>query len=88
MAATRYGNQPVIAQWNLARLAETLLPLIDPKDDDNAIALATGVIDGFIGRYTQVWLQGMRAKIGLSSIEEADADLVNDLFTAMEGQGV
>jgi len=83
-----FGNQPVIAQWNLARLAETLLPLIDPKDDDNASALATDVIEGFIGRYTQVWLQGMRAKIGLSSIEEADADLFNDLFTAMEGQDV
>jgi len=83
-----YGNQPVIAQWNLARLAETLLPLIDPEDDDNAVRLATNVIEGFIGRYTAIWLQGMRAKIGLASVAEEDADLVNDLFTAMEGQEI
>ena len=83
-----YGNQPVIAQWNLARLAETLLPLIDPEDDDNAVRLATNVIEGFIGLYTAIWLQGMRAKIGLASVAEEDADLVNDLFTAMEGQEI
>jgi len=83
-----FGNQPVIAQWNLARLAETLLPLIDPEDDDNAIRLATTVIEGFIGRYTEIWLDGMRAKIGLASAEKGDADLINDLFTAMEGQEV
>lgn len=81
-----FGNQPTIAQWNLARLAEALLPLIDPDDDDNAVRLATNVIEGFIGRYTDIWLQGMRAKIGLASVEVEDADLVNDLFTAMESQ--
>lgn len=83
-----FGNQPVIAQWNLARLAETLLPLIDPDDQDNAIRLATNVINGFMDRYTDIWTSGMRAKIGLVSTEDGDAGLVNDLFTAMDGQNV
>ena len=83
-----FGNQPVIAQWNLARLAETLLPLIDPDDDDNAVMVATNLINRFIPQYTDIWTDGMRAKIGLSTAEDTDADLLNDLFTAMQGQGV
>lgn len=82
-----FGNQPVIAQWNLARLAEALLPLIDP-DADKAVERATAVIEGFIVRYTAVWLQGMCNKIGLTSSEEGDADLIDDLFAAMEGQDI
>ncbi|SFR48321.1 protein adenylyltransferase SelO [Litoreibacter janthinus] len=83
-----FGNQPVIAQWNLTRFAETLLPLIDPDDSENAIRLATNVINSFVGRYTEIWTAGMRAKIGLASSEDDDAALINDLFTAMEGQNV
>ena len=83
-----YGNQPVIAQWNLARLAETLLPLIDEKDGDNAVRLATEVINGFIELYTAIWTKGMRAKIGLVSEQDGDVDLINDMFTAMDGQSV
>ena len=83
-----YGNQPVIAQWNLARLAETLLPLIDPDDDDNAVRIATQVINDFIMDYTATWTNGMRGKIGLVSEEDGDADLINEMFTAMEGQAV
>ncbi len=83
-----FGNQPVIAQWNLTRLAETLLPLIDPDDSDNAVRLASNVINGFIVRYTDIWTKGMRAKIGLTSSEDDDAALINDMFVAMEGQAV
>lgn len=83
-----FGNQPMIAQWNLTRLAEALLPLIDEKDSDNAVRLATNEINRFIGRYTEIWTAGMCTKIGLSSAEEGDADLINDLFTAMDGEGV
>ncbi|MGH1578840.1 protein adenylyltransferase SelO [Planktotalea sp.] len=83
-----FGNQPVIAQWNLTRLAETLLPLIDADDSENAIRLATNVINTFVGRYTEIWTNGMRAKIGLASVEEGDGDLINDMFTAMDGQKV
>src|SRR6185503_12876824 len=59
-----YANQPKIAQWNIARLAETLLPLID-TDNDRAIALATEVIRTFPEHYERQWLAGMRAKLGL-----------------------
>lgn len=83
-----FGNQPVMAQWNLTRLAESLLPLIDEEDSDNAILLATDVINGFNDRYTKFWTTGIQAKIGLASEEENDATLINDLFAAMEGQAV
>ncbi len=59
-----YGNQPVVARWDLARLAEALLPLVDP-DADRAVALATEVLDGFAARYRQAWAAGARAKLGL-----------------------
>ena len=52
-----YANQPRIAQWNLARLAETLLPLID-ADENRAIARATEVINAFPEQYERHWLQG------------------------------
>ncbi len=81
-----FGNQPAIAQWNLTRLAETLLLLIDPDDSENAIQLATKVITGFMDRYTDIWTTGMRAKIGLASHEDDDAALINDMFSAMEGE--
>ena len=61
-----YANQPSIAQWNLARLAETLLPLID-EDSNRAIARATEVIHAFPEQYQRHWLTGMRAKLGLAS---------------------
>ncbi|MGJ8671077.1 MAG: protein adenylyltransferase SelO [Oceanococcus sp.] len=83
-----FGNQPVIAQWNLARFAETLLPLIDPKDNDNAIRLATNEVNGIPARYTAIWLDGMRHKIGLVSEEGEDTDLVNNMFQTMEGEDV
>ena len=83
-----FGKQPVMAQWNLTRLAEALLPLIDADDTDRAIRLATDVINGFTGRYTDLWTAGMRAKIGLSAAQDGDSALINDLFAAMDGQGV
>lgn len=82
-----YGNQPPIAQWNLARLAETLLPLID-SNNDKAVALATHEINVYSERYQQYWLDGMRSKLGLSIKETDDLGLVDELFLAMEGQDV
>ena len=76
-----------IAQWNLARLAETLLPLID-ADRNRAIAQATEVVNGFPGLYELHWLQGMRAKLGLASEDEADLNLVNSFLAALEGNTV
>ena len=82
-----YANQPRIAQWNLARLAETLLPLLD-ADSDRAITCATDVIKAFPAHYTRYWLQGMRAKLGLVTEDEADLDLATGFLSAMEGQNV
>ena len=62
-----YANQPAIAQWNLARLAETLLPLID-ADTDKAVTVAVEqVVQPFIAQFDAQFLQGMRSKIGLTS---------------------
>lgn len=65
MGRYAYQAQPRIARWNLARLAETLLPMID-ADEGRAIARATEVIDAFVGRYQHHWLAGLRAKLGLT----------------------
>jgi serine/tyrosine/threonine adenylyltransferase len=81
-----YRNQPAIAQWNLARLAEALLPLVVEADDqeaaDAAIAQATAVIHAFPGLYEAALLRGQREKLGLAQAGEgsgaADAALAND----------
>src|SRR5205085_11870258 len=54
-----YGNQPPTAQWNLARFAETLLPLLDP-DPEEAVGMATEVLGEFPARFERYWLAGMR----------------------------
>lgn len=82
-----YGNQPTIAQWNLARLAETLLALIEP-DSKRAIARATEVIDAFPALYERYWLTGMRAKLGLVSEDEADLNLANGFLAALQSENV
>lgn len=83
-----YGNQPAIAQWNLARLAETLLPLIDPDDSDRAVSLATAEVQAFQPVYLNQWLDRMRAKLGLAAVEAGDLDLVNGLLGTLEGRDV
>jgi len=82
-----YANQPGIAQWNLARLAETLVPLID-ADEKRAIARATEVVNAFSEQYERHWLKGMRAKLGLTSEDEADLNLAQGFLTAIEGKKV
>ena len=77
-----YGNQPRIAQWNLARLAEALLPLLDP-DADQALALAQEAIDGFGAVFTPAWLAVFRPKLGLLEAREGDAELIEDLLEIM-----
>jgi uncharacterized protein YdiU (UPF0061 family) len=81
-----YGNQPGIAQWNLARLAETLVPLID-ADEDRAVAMATEVLRDFAARYQAAHLALMRRKLGLSGDEPGDGALVARLLALMEAQG-
>lgn len=77
-----YANQPPIAQWNLARLAETMLPLIDP-DIDRAIERATASVNAFAERYDAHWLDEMRRKLGLMTAEDGDRELIDDLLKTM-----
>jgi uncharacterized protein YdiU (UPF0061 family) len=81
-----YGNQPAIAQWNLARLAEAMLPLFDP-DRQAAIDAATAALDRFATLFQQRWLDGMRARLGLFTEEDGDTTLVNDLLQWMQRTG-
>jgi uncharacterized protein YdiU (UPF0061 family) len=74
-----FGNQPAIAQWDLARLAEALLPLID-EDQDAAIERATAVLREFPERYTRAWRAGMVAKLGLVEEPPDDGALFDDLL--------
>jgi serine/tyrosine/threonine adenylyltransferase len=77
-----YGNQPHAGAWNLARFAETLLPIIDPNPA-RAIELATEVVSTFNALFADRWLAGMRRKLGLATDEEGDRALVDDLLHAM-----
>jgi uncharacterized protein YdiU (UPF0061 family) len=81
-----YGNQPAIAQWNLARFAETLLPLID-ADMEKAVELATAVVKDFMPAFDAQLLARMRRKIGLASEQESDAELVRALLATMQSGG-
>jgi uncharacterized protein YdiU (UPF0061 family) len=78
-----YGNQPAIAHWNLARLAETMLPLFDP-DADRAVERGTAALDRFPVLFQQHWMDGMRAKLGLFTREDDDEALVDDLLAWMQ----
>lgn len=78
-----YGNQPAIAQWNLARFAETLLPLLDP-DRERAVALAMEVLNEYPARFERCWLDGMRKKLGLQTAEEGDIELIQSLLDWMQ----
>jgi len=82
-----YANQPKIAQWNLARLAETLVPLID-SDENRAMARATEVVNAFPEQYERQWLKGMRGKLGLVIEDEADLNLAKGFLAAMEDKKV
>jgi len=79
-----YGNQPRILQWNLARLAEALLPLFD-DNSEAAVEAATEVLNGFADAYARHWAQGMAAKLGLAA---PDRDLAEDVLELMRLQKV
>jgi uncharacterized protein YdiU (UPF0061 family) len=78
-----FSNQPPITKWNLARLAECLLPLID-KNEDQAIKIATKVIDNFQNIYEIKWLNMMRDKLGLFGDDKDDLELINNLLNWMQ----
>ncbi|MDI4645978.1 protein adenylyltransferase SelO [Cohnella hashimotonis] len=78
-----YNQQPRIAAWNLARFAETLLPLLH-KDEERAVALAEREISAFPQLFEAEWLAGMRAKLGLPGEASEDEALAQDLLELME----
>ena len=78
-----YGNQPMIAGWNLARFAETLLPILH-DDVEQAVKLAQDAVSEFSGLYHRYWLSGMRAKLGLFDEEPLDEALIEALLTMMQ----
>ena len=82
-----YANQPNIAVWNLARLAETLLPLIDP-DEDKAIEAAKEALSGFQAAYEGPFHAGVRRKLGLATEEPEDLALAADFLNLMAADGV
>lgn len=82
-----FGNQPAIARWNLARLAEALLPLL-ADDEGQAVERAEAVIDAFPGWYEQAWLEGWRRKLGLQRPEAEDEALVREWLELLHAQRV
>lgn len=84
-----YANQPLIAEWNLARFAEALLPLLD-EDQEAGIAAAQEVLGGFRARYSAAWTAGMRDKLGLraSVSEEAAGEAINAILLMLRDHRV
>ena len=79
----KYGNQAHIAHWNLAKLAESLLPLFH-KNQDEALKLAEISINRYAAEFDNAWINEMRPKLGLFNPEESDFQLIQKLFQWME----
>ena len=80
-----FGNQPAIGQWNLARFAESLLPVLH-DDRDQALELARAVVNDFAQLYQEQYLRTMRAKLGLAEAQADDEQLIADLLSWMHSQ--
>lgn len=78
-----YGNQPDIGGWNLARFAETLLPLLH-DDKEEAVKLAQGALNDYIPLYSHNWLVGMRSKLGIFDEDIEDENLIKELLELMK----
>lgn len=83
----KYGNQPAITNWNMARFAETLLPLLD-EHEETAITLAENIVHSFPHHFQSYWLRGMRKKLGLCDEKEEDEQLIRELLQWMEKKRV
>jgi serine/tyrosine/threonine adenylyltransferase len=82
-----FGNQPQIGLWNLTRLAETLLPLVD-ADGDTAVARVTESLHEYGPAFNDYWLAGMRRKLGLGTAHDGDRSLADDMYTALAAGSV
>jgi uncharacterized protein YdiU (UPF0061 family) len=83
-----YSNQPYAMQWNLSRLAETLLPLLthETGSEEAALAAARSSLESFMPQFETARLDGFRRKLGLMDQLEGDAEIVQDLLTRMAAQ--
>lgn len=81
-----YGNQPQITHWNLVRLAEALLPLMD-KERERGVEIAEAALGRFPERFGHHYLRGLRAKLGLLTEEDGDFDLAKGLLDWMKNSG-
>ncbi|WP_395398775.1 YdiU family protein [Arthrobacter sp. UC242_113] len=84
-----YANQPLIAEWNLTRLAEAMLPLFD-DDEERAVELAQESLGAFRQQYSAAWLAGMKAKLGLegSSGDDEASPLIDELLALLQKESV
>ncbi|KXV14332.1 hypothetical protein AD933_12180 [Acetobacter malorum] len=80
-----YGNQPSMALWNLTRLAEALLPLL-ADDEEQAVPVAQQALAMFEGRFQETYLAGLRAKLGLNTVQPEDAALLRSLLETMQAE--
>ena len=87
MGRYAFGNQPAITKWNLARFAECLLTLINPKKDES-VKIATEVIDKFDRQYEEKWFGMMKNKLGLIGDDKNDKVLIFELLDYMKEQGL
>jgi len=78
-----YKKQPQMAVWNLARFAETLLPLLH-DDEKTAVSIATDAVNNFMPQFHSHWLAGMLAKLGITGEEPDDEQLITDLLLLMQ----
>jgi serine/tyrosine/threonine adenylyltransferase len=78
-----YKNQPIMAEWNLCRFAETLLPLLH-EDQEEAVKIAQDAISNFSEIYYLNWLSKMRSKLGIFNEEAQDKAIIEDLLSMME----
>ena len=85
MGRYAYGNQPAITKWNLARFAESLLTLLNPKKDE-ALKMATELIDKFDKIYEEKWFNMMKNKMGLIDNDKEDNLLIFELLEIMKEQ--
>jgi uncharacterized protein YdiU (UPF0061 family) len=83
-----FGAQPEIAQWNLARLAESLLALVEPGDQQAAVGALMPILEAFPDRFLAAWRDGMHAKLGLPAGPAEDESIVDDLLTLLREDGV
>ncbi len=82
MGRYAYANQARIAMWNLARLAETLLPLLD-TDEDAAVRKAEAALERFPPQFEAAYTRGLRRKLGLTEERPGDLALARDLLERM-----